>query len=135
MPGGDALEDLAVPVFVCLKGCGVVGREIAGGDSVYIDALGGHAAHESFEIALLDSGEHDPVNVGNPNEFTINELADIVLEVTGSSSIVERHPLPTDDPTQRKPDITRAKEILGWEPTVQLREGVERTIEYFRSVI
>ena len=86
-------------------------------------------------IALLDSGEHDPVNVGNPNEFTINELADIVLEVTGSSSIVERHPLPTDDPTQRKPDITRAKEILGWEPQVQLREGVERTVEYFRTII
>lgn len=86
-------------------------------------------------IALLDSGEHDPVNVGNPNEFTINELADIVLEITGSSSVVERHPLPTDDPTQRKPDITRAKEILGWEPQVQLREGVERTVEYFRTII
>ncbi|MEM9467143.1 MAG: UDP-glucuronic acid decarboxylase family protein [Actinomycetota bacterium] len=86
-------------------------------------------------IALLDSGENDPVNVGNPNEFTIAELADVVLDVTGSSSTIERHPLPTDDPTQRKPDITRAREILGWEPQVQLREGVERTIEYFRTVI
>ncbi len=86
-------------------------------------------------IALLDSDEHDPVNVGNPNEFTIAELAEIVLEVTGSSSTIERHPLPTDDPTQRKPDITRAREILGWEPQVQLREGVERTVEYFRTIV
>ena len=86
-------------------------------------------------IALLDSDENDPVNVGNPNEFTIGELAEIVLEITGSSSTIETHPLPTDDPTQRKPDITRAREILGWEPQVQLREGVERTIEYFRTVI
>ena len=86
-------------------------------------------------IALLDSNENDPVNVGNPIEFTIGELAEIVLEVTGSSSTIEMHPLPTDDPTQRKPDITRAREILGWEPTVQLREGVERTVEYFRTVV
>jgi len=86
-------------------------------------------------IALLDSDENDPVNIGNPNEFTIAELADVVLELTGSSSTIERHPLPTDDPTQRKPDITRAREILGWEPQVQLREGVERTVEYFRAAI
>ena len=86
-------------------------------------------------IALLDSNENDPVNVGNPIEFTIGELAEIVLEITGSSSTIEMHPLPTDDPTQRKPDITRAREILGWEPTVQLREGVERTVEYFRTVV
>ncbi|MEM9201882.1 MAG: UDP-glucuronic acid decarboxylase family protein [Actinomycetota bacterium] len=86
-------------------------------------------------IALLDSGENDPVNIGNPNEFTIAELAEVVLELTGSSSVIEMHPLPTDDPTQRKPDITRARELLGWEPQVQLREGVERTIEYFRTVI
>ena len=86
-------------------------------------------------IALLDSDENDPVNIGNPNEFTIAELAEIVLDVTESSSTIERHPLPTDDPTQRKPDIGRAREILGWEPQVQLREGVERTIEYFRTVI
>ena len=59
-------------------------------------------------IALLDSGENHPVNIGNPNEFTINELAEIVLEVTGSSSVIEHRPLPTDDPTQRQPDITRA---------------------------
>ena len=86
-------------------------------------------------IALLDSDENNPVNIGNPNEFTILELAEIVLEVTGSSSAIERHPLPTDDPTQRKPDITRAREILGWEPQIQLREGVERTVDYFRTRI
>ncbi len=86
-------------------------------------------------IALLDSDENNPVNIGNPNEFTSLELAEIVLEVTGSSSAIERHPLPTDDPTQRKPDITRAREILGWEPQIQLREGVERTVDYFRTRI
>lgn len=86
-------------------------------------------------IALLDSGENHPVNIGNPNEFTINELAEIVLEVTGSSSMIEHRPLPTDDPTQRQPDITRARELLDWEPQVQLREGVERTVAYFRSIV
>lgn len=86
-------------------------------------------------IALLDSDENHPVNIGNPNEFTILELAELVLELTGSSSVIERHPLPTDDPTQRQPDITRARELLGWEPTVQLREGVARTIEYFETVV
>ena len=86
-------------------------------------------------IALLDSGEHRPVNLGNPNEFTINELAEMVLEVTGSSSVVEHLPPPADDPTQRQPDITRAREILGWEPKVQLREGVKRTVAYFRSIV
>ncbi|MGB1506059.1 MAG: UDP-glucuronic acid decarboxylase family protein [Acidimicrobiales bacterium] len=84
-------------------------------------------------VALLDSGEHDPVNLGNPNEFTILELAELVLDVTGSSSTIEHHPLPTDDPTQRKPDITRARQILGWEPHVDLRTGIEKTVEYFRS--
>ncbi len=86
-------------------------------------------------IALLDSRENNPVNLGNPNEFTINELAEMVLEVTGSSSVVEHRPLPADDPTQRRPDITRARELFGWEPKVQLREGVERTVAYFRSIV
>jgi dTDP-glucose 4,6-dehydratase len=82
-------------------------------------------------LALLDSSEHDPVNIGNPNEFTVSELAELVVELTNSSSEVEYHPLPVDDPTQRCPDITRAKELLGWEPTVELREGIERTATYF----
>ena len=87
-------------------------------------------------LALLDAdGIHDPVNIGNPNEFTIVELAKIVLDVVGSSSELVYEPLPQDDPTQRKPDITRARELLGWEPVVQLREGVERTAASFAAVL
>ena len=74
-----------------------------------------------------------PVNLGNPGEFTIAELADVVTELTGSSSPVERLPLPADDPVRRQPDISLAKETLGWQPTVQLREGLMRTIDYFRN--
>ncbi len=76
-----------------------------------------------------------PVNIGNPNEFTIRQLADLVIELTGADPglLVER-PLPADDPKQRRPDITLARQRLGWEPTTQLREGLARTIEYFRSV-
>jgi dTDP-glucose 4,6-dehydratase len=85
-------------------------------------------------LALLDSdGVHDPVNIGNPNEFTVRELAEIVLEVLGVSAEIVHEPLPTDDPTQRRPDITRARELLGWEPVVQLREGIERTAAFFRA--
>jgi dTDP-glucose 4,6-dehydratase len=84
-------------------------------------------------LALLDSDVTSPVNIGNDHEFTIAELADLVLDVTGSSSEVVYLPLPTDDPTQRKPDLTKARTVLGWEPTIQLREGLERTAEYFRS--
>jgi dTDP-glucose 4,6-dehydratase len=80
-------------------------------------------------IALAESGEHLPVNVGNPDEFTLLELAETIIEVTGSESEIVYEALPTDDPKQRKPDITRAKELLGWEPEVSLREGLQRTIE------
>jgi UDP-glucuronate decarboxylase len=73
-----------------------------------------------------------PVNLGNPGEFTIEELADLVIELTGTASPVERLPLPADDPVRRQPDITLAKKILGWQPTVELREGLLRTIDYFR---
>jgi len=86
-------------------------------------------------IALLDSGENDPVNIGNPNEFTVSELAEIVVDVVDSPSEVEYHPLPVDDPTQRRPDITRAKALLDWEPTVELREGIQRTADYFAGVL
>jgi len=75
-----------------------------------------------------------PVNVGNPNEFTIGELAQLVLELTGSRSKLVFHPLPADDPRQRKPDITLATTRLGWSPTVPLREGLKKTIEWFRSI-
>jgi dTDP-glucose 4,6-dehydratase len=80
-------------------------------------------------LLLAESGYHDPVNIGNPNEFTLLELAHAVIEVTGSESQVVFAELPTDDPQVRQPDITRARELLGWEPTVQLREGLERTLE------
>ncbi len=80
-------------------------------------------------IALAESGYHMPVNIGNPNEFTLLELAETVLEVTGSSSEIVFEALPTDDPQVRQPDISLAREILGWEPTVDLREGLRRTIE------
>ncbi len=86
-------------------------------------------------VALLDSDESDPVNIGNPTEFTVKELAEIVIEVVGSDSEIEYHPLPVDDPAQRRPDITRAREILGWEPEVDLRTGVSRTAEYLAAVL
>ncbi len=72
-----------------------------------------------------------PINLGNPHEFTIKQLAELVIELTGSKSKIIYEPLPSDDPTQRQPIIDKAKTILGWEPTVQLREGLTKTIEYF----
>ncbi len=80
-------------------------------------------------IRLQESGLHDPVNVGNPNEFTLLELANTVIDVTGSRSEIVYEALPTDDPQIRQPDITRARELLGWEPTVELRDGLARTLE------
>ena len=80
-------------------------------------------------IALAESGYHNPVNIGNPEEFTLLELAKTVIEVTGSRSEIVFEALPVDDPQVRQPDITLAREILGWEPEVSLREGLERTIE------
>ena len=83
-------------------------------------------------VQLLASGEHDPVNIGNPEEYTVLELAKMVKELTGSSSEVVFEPRPVDDPSVRRPDISRARELLGWEPRVPLREGLERTIDWFR---
>jgi len=80
-------------------------------------------------IALAESGYHNPVNIGNPDEFTLLELAKTVIEITGSRSEIVYEALPTDDPQVRQPDITLAREILGWEPTISLREGLKRTIE------
>ena len=82
-------------------------------------------------IALLDSSVTGPVNIGNPDERTMLDLAHFVLDVTGSSSKIVFRPLPTDDPTRRCPDITLARTALGWAPKIELREGIERTIEYF----
>jgi len=80
-------------------------------------------------IALAESGYHDPVNIGNPDEFTLLELAEAVLELTGSSSEIVYEALPEDDPKQRRPDISLARELLGWEPKVSLREGLKLTID------
>ena len=79
-------------------------------------------------IALAESGEHEPVNIGNPNEFTLLEAAETVKLVTGASSEIVFEPLPTDDPQIRQPDITRAREVLGWEPTTELEAGLRLTL-------
>jgi len=79
-------------------------------------------------------GVEQPTNVGNPDEYTVGELAELVRELTGSEAPVEYRPLPTDDPRQRRPDITRARTMLGWEPTVHVRQGLQRTIDYFKSL-
>jgi dTDP-glucose 4,6-dehydratase len=86
-------------------------------------------------LALLDSDYVGPVNIGNPNEFTVLELAHHVLAATGSSSEIIFEPLPEDDPTQRRPDITLAKTVLGWEPEVSLSEGLERTVAWFAGLL
>ena len=84
-------------------------------------------------LGLLGSDHVGPMNIGNPNEFTILELAQAVLEVTGSSSEIAFEPLPIDDPAQRRPDITLARDVLGWEPEVQLLEGLARTFDWYRK--
>jgi dTDP-glucose 4,6-dehydratase len=80
-------------------------------------------------IALAESGHHDPVNIGNPNEFTLLKLAQTVVELTSSRSEIVHEALPTDDPKVRQPDISLARELLGWEPKVELREGLQRTLD------
>ena len=84
-------------------------------------------------LAMLDSNERGPINIGNPIEFTMLQLADIVLELTGAQSKLVHEPLPSDDPMQRRPDITKARELLNWEPEVDLRDGLVRTIDWFRG--
>jgi UDP-glucuronate decarboxylase len=87
-------------------------------------------------MALMDTGPKvtGPINIGNPNEFTIRELAEKVIALTGSKSKIVKHPLPTDDPKQRQPNISKAKELLDWEPKVLLDEGLSLTIDYFRKL-
>jgi len=84
---------------------------------------------------LFMRGDNNPTNIGNPNEFTVRQLAELVIELTGTKSTIVERELPVDDPKVRQPDISRAREMLGWEPAVPLREGVARTIEYFRSIL
>jgi dTDP-glucose 4,6-dehydratase len=84
-------------------------------------------------IKLMDSTENDPVNIGNPQEMSIAEMAETIIRMTGSKSRIVYEPLPTDDPKVRRPDITRARTLLGWEPKVTLENGLTSTIEYFRK--
>jgi dTDP-glucose 4,6-dehydratase len=86
-------------------------------------------------VRLYERGADAPTNLGNPGEFTVLELAELVLRLTGSRSRIEHRPLPTDDPRQRSPDIARARATLGWEPGIPLEEGLRRTIPYFRDLV
>src|SRR5881398_1503826 len=86
-------------------------------------------------VRLFERGDSEPTNIGNPNEFTVRQLAEVVLRLTGSRSQIVERPLPVDDPKVRQPDIARARATLGWEPQVSLEQGLLRTIEYFRTLI
>jgi dTDP-glucose 4,6-dehydratase len=86
-------------------------------------------------VRLAASGEHMPTNIGNPSEYSMLECARVALEVTGSSSQLTFEPLPQDDPRQRCPDISKAKKLLGWEPKIDLRSGLEMSLEYFREAL
>src|SRR3954454_8866172 len=110
----QALQDRPITVF----GTGAQTRSFTYVDDL-IDGI----------IRLAESGHHQPVNIGNPNEFTLLELAKAVIDVTSSRSEIVYEALPTDDPQVRQPDISLARELLGWEPTVELREGLRRTLE------
>jgi dTDP-glucose 4,6-dehydratase len=110
----QALQDRPITVF----GDGAQTRSFC-----YVDDL------VAGLIALAESGYHEPVNIGNPDEFTLLELAEAVVEVTGSKSEIIFEALPVDDPQVRQPDITKARDLLGWAPRVDLREGLRRTID------
>jgi len=86
-----------------------------------------------LEMMASDDSITGPINLGNPGEFTIQELADFVIKMTNTTSTIAHLPLPTDDPTRRQPNIELAQELLGWRPTTSLAVGLEKTIEYFQS--
>src|SRR4029077_8922176 len=86
-------------------------------------------------LAALEKADELPVNLGNPHEVTVLELAETIVRLAGSKSVIQHRPLPVDDPKQRRPDITRARQTLGWQPEVALEDGLRRTLEYFRSVL
>ena len=86
-------------------------------------------------LAAVDKGDELPVNLGNPQEVTVLQLAETIIELAGSKSRIEHKELPVDDPKQRRPDIGHARELLGWQPEVPLEDGLRRTLEYFRSVL
>jgi dTDP-glucose 4,6-dehydratase len=84
-------------------------------------------------LRLMESNVNDPVNIGNPHEMTIEQIAREIVKLTGAKSQLVYRPLPEDDPKVRKPDITRARTLLGWEPKVGLEDGLKKTLEYFRA--
>ena len=86
-------------------------------------------------LRLMDSDLNDPVNIGNPHEMTIEQIARAIIDISGSKSTIVYRPLPEDDPKVRRPDITRARTLLGWEPTVPLEEGLVKTLDYFRTKV
>ena len=86
-------------------------------------------------LAVLEKADELPTNLGNPHEVTMIELAETIIRISGSKSKIEHRELPIDDPRQRRPDITRARTLLGWEPQVGLEDGLQRTLEYFRTVV
>ena len=88
-----------------------------------------------YKLLLLDKNPDTPINLGNPNEFTVLDLAKVVIEITNSKSKVVNNPLPLDDPKQRCPDISLAKSTLNWKPTIELREGIEKTAAYFKQIV
>ena len=86
-------------------------------------------------VLLAESDVHEPVNIGNPNEMSLLEMAELVVELTGSRSEIVYEALPVDDPQVRQPDISRARDLLGWEPEVDVREGIRRTIEHYTRIL
>ena len=96
------------------------------------DLIDGMLAYMALDS---EDGFPGPINLGNPGEFTMNELAEKVIRLTETKSQILRQPLPQDDPKQRKPNIERAKSILGWEPKIPLEEGLKKTIDYFRNIV
>ena len=86
-------------------------------------------------IRLMESDINDPVNIGNPHEMTIEQIARAIIDFSGSTSKIVYRPLPEDDPKVRKPDITRARTLLGWEPKVPLEEGLVKTLAYFKTKV
>ena len=88
-----------------------------------------------YKLLQLDKNPETPINLGNPNEFTILELAKVVIEITNSKSEIVNNPLPLDDPKQRCPDISLANSVLNWKPTIELREGIEKTTAYFKQIV
>ena len=86
-------------------------------------------------MLLAESEVHEPVNIGNPNEMSLLEMAKLIIELTESRSEIVFEALPVDDPQVRQPDITRARELLGWEPEIDVREGIRRTIEHYTRIL